>query len=75
MSGQGSTANVIAATCSFFLPGLGQLTQGRPFMALVHFVCTGILWFISLGTLGWVGHLWSCLDAAWFDNYRRYGAL
>ncbi len=25
--GQGSTGNVIAALCSFFIPGLGQLIQ------------------------------------------------
>ncbi len=26
--GQGSTGNVLAAICSFFIPGLGQLVQG-----------------------------------------------
>ena len=29
MAGQGSTGNVIAALASFFIPGLGQLIQGR----------------------------------------------
>jgi hypothetical protein len=29
MAGQGSTGNVIAALASFFIPGLGQLLQGR----------------------------------------------
>ena len=29
MSGQGSAGNVIAALASFFIPGLGQLLQGR----------------------------------------------
>jgi len=29
MTGQGSTGNVIAALASFFIPGLGQLLQGR----------------------------------------------
>jgi len=28
MDGQGSAGNVIAALCSFFVPGLGQLVQG-----------------------------------------------
>jgi hypothetical protein len=23
-----------------------------------------VLWFVSLGTLGWIMHLWSCLNAA-----------
>ena len=63
--GQGSTANVIAAVCSFFIPGLGQLVQGRPVMALVHFVLAALLWFVWIG---WLIHLWSILDAAWFKS-------
>ena len=61
MAGQGSTGNVIAALCSFFIPGLGQLIQGRLLMAALHFVLAGALWFILLG---WIIHLWSILDAA-----------
>lgn len=61
MAGQGSTGNVIAALASFFIPGLGQLIQGRLGMAIVHFVFAGLLWIILLG---WVIHLWSILDAA-----------
>jgi TM2 domain-containing membrane protein YozV len=63
MAGQGSAGNVIAALCSFFIPGLGQLLQGRPLLALVQFVLFGILWWFWLG---WLIHLWSCLDAAMF---------
>lgn len=63
MSGQGSTGNVIAAICSFFIPGLGQLVQGRPMIALIHFVLAAVLWWVLLG---WVIHLWSILDAALF---------
>ena len=61
MAGQGSTGNVIAALCSFFIPGLGQLIQGRLVMAAVHFVLAGALWFLLLG---WIIHLWSIVDAA-----------
>jgi TM2 domain-containing membrane protein YozV len=61
MSGQGSTGNVIAALASFFVPGLGQLIQGRLLMAIVQFVLAGVLWFFLLG---WLVHLWSVLDAA-----------
>jgi hypothetical protein len=32
MSGQGSGGNVLAALCSLFIPGLGQLLQGRLFI-------------------------------------------
>ena len=49
MAGRGSTGNVIAALASFFIPGLGQLLQGRLFMAIVHFVLAGALWFFMLG--------------------------
>jgi len=63
MSGQGSTGNVIAALASFFIPGLGQLLQGRLFMAATHFVLAGVLWIFLFG---WLIHLWSILDAATF---------
>ena len=63
MAGQGSGGNVIAALCSLFIPGLGQLLQGRLLMAIVHFVLAGALWFFLLG---WLIHLWSILDAAKF---------
>jgi len=65
LPGPGSAGNVLAAICSFFIPGLGQLVQGRPFMALIQFVLAGFLWFFLLG---WIIHLWSILDAA---LYRR----
>ena len=63
MAGQGSTGNVIAALCSFFIPGLGQLIQGRLLMAIIMFVLAGVLWIVLLG---WLIHLWSIIDAAMF---------
>jgi TM2 domain-containing membrane protein YozV len=61
MAEQGSIGNVLAALASFFIPGLGQLLQGRVLVALVHFVLAGVLWFFLLG---WIVHLWSIIDAA-----------
>jgi TM2 domain-containing membrane protein YozV len=61
MTGQGSTGNVIAALASFFIPGLGQLIQGRLIAAAIQFVLAGLLWLIWMG---WVVHLYSILDAA-----------
>ena len=61
MAGQGSGGNVIAALASFFIPGLGQLLQGRVLMAVIHFVLAAVLWIFLLG---WVIHLWSIIDAA-----------
>ncbi|MFH0910555.1 MAG: hypothetical protein V1918_03460, partial [Planctomycetota bacterium] len=66
MSGQGSAGNVIAALCSFFIPGLGQLLQGRLLKAVVQFVLAGILW---LFLLGWIIHIWSILCCKNFTSY------
>lgn len=68
-NGQGSAGNVIAALASFFIPGLGQLLQGRLFIAIVQFVFAAVLWLILLG---WVIHLWSIIDAALYEPPRRY---
>jgi TM2 domain-containing membrane protein YozV len=58
---QGSAGNVLAAVLSFFIPGLGQLTQGRLLAALVFFLFSGLLWLVLLG---WLGHILACFEAA-----------
>jgi TM2 domain-containing membrane protein YozV len=70
MSGQGSAGNVIAALCSFFIPGLGQLLQGRWIRGAIMFVAAAGLWFIMLG---WIIHLWSIVDAAMFTRPAAKG--
>ncbi|MET1254897.1 hypothetical protein [Aliikangiella maris] len=67
MSGQGSAGNVLAALCSFFIPGLGQLLQGRLLLAIVQFVLAAVMWIFLLG---WLIHLWSIIDAALFKPDR-----
>ncbi|MEP1448111.1 MAG: hypothetical protein ABJK37_18555 [Paraglaciecola sp.] len=75
MSGQGSGGNVIAAICNFFIPGLGQLVQGRILAAIVFFVlvsvnyslaATGILFFMAF--FGFIFHIWAIIDAARFKG-------
>jgi TM2 domain-containing membrane protein YozV len=63
-TGKGSTANVLAAICSFFLPGLGQLVQGRIWKALFHLLLTVVIWVITFTYGGWIMHIWSCYEAA-----------
>jgi len=65
MSRQGSAGNVLAALCSFFIPGLGQLLQGRVLLAAMQFGLAALLWIILLG---WVIHLWSVVSAARYTN-------
>jgi len=67
--GSGSCGNVIAALASFFIPGLGQLLQGRWLLAGFMFVMTALLWLILLG---WIIHLWSIIDAALYSKSERY---
>lgn len=75
MAGQGSGGNVIAAICNIFIPGLGQLVQGRILAALFFFVTTAVsyalgatvilffMWFV-----GGLLHLWAIIDAARFTR-------
>ena len=70
LSGRGSGGNVIAALASLLIPGLGQLAQGRILSALLQFILAGILWVLSFGLLGWVGHVLACLDAALWRGPR-----
>lgn len=69
--GPGSTGNIIAALCSLFIPGLGQLIQGRVLSALAWFAlaCIGfaITWLLTLSLLpfGWfLVSIFSCINAA-----------
>ncbi len=63
MPGQGSAGNILAALASLFIPGLGQLLQGRLFKAIFMFLLAAVLWIFLLG---WIIHLWSIIDAARF---------
>ena len=81
---QGSAGNVIAAVCSFFVPGLGQLVQGRLLMAIFQFCLAAVLWFFSRGVVdlrvrNWAGTLgvgvgvfaiWIGPDLLW-PHYRE----
>ena len=64
---QGSAGNVLAAAASFFLPGLGQLFQGRPLTAVLFFLASGLLWCFLLG---WLVHLLASLEAALWRGPR-----
>jgi TM2 domain-containing membrane protein YozV len=74
-TGHGSAGNVIAAICSFFVAGLGQLVQGRVLSAFLWFstACIAglVTWVLTLSLFpfGWfLVCLLSCINAA---LYRR----
>ena len=64
----GSTGNVIAALTNFFVPGLGQLIQGRIAAAAAFFLAVtigGALWFLIVpGIIAGIAYIWSIIDAA-----------
>jgi len=68
MSGQGSGGNVLAAICSFFIPGLGQLVQGRILPAILFFIGWAISWALVWIAIGWlmvpIVYIWCIVDAA-----------
>ncbi len=74
---RGSTGNVIAALVSFFIPGLGQLLQGRIVAAIVFFLIAALFWglgillgavsFGLLGFVGGIGHLLAALSCALYS--------
>jgi TM2 domain-containing membrane protein YozV len=72
MSGQGSGGNVIAALCNVFIPGLGQLVQGRILAAIIFFlVCAagyGLFFLVIPAFIAAIFHLWSIIDAAKFRS-------
>jgi TM2 domain-containing membrane protein YozV len=72
MAGQGSGGNVIAALCNVFIPGLGQLVQGRILAAIMFFLVCAVgyaLWFLIIpGIIAAIAHLWAIIDAAKFRS-------
>ncbi|WP_088332713.1 hypothetical protein [Lacimicrobium sp. SS2-24] len=75
MAGQGSGGNVIAAICNIFIPGLGQLVQGRILAALLFFVFVSVCYALSATVIlifmwipGALLHLWAIIDAAKFRS-------
>ncbi len=72
-NGPGSAGNILAALCSLFVPGLGQLVQGRVLSAVIWFIVAciafAITWLLTLSLLpfGWfLISLFSCIEAAMY---------
>lgn len=75
MFNTGSAGNVLAALCSVFIPGLGQLLQGRWLVAIVLFITIGVgywlWWFLVLpAVIAAMLHLYSIISAATFKGHQ-----
>ena len=64
-----SGGNVIAGLASFFLPGLGQLSQGRLLGGIAHFFLAAGLWIVALG---WIVHVGSAIEAARYNPETKH---
>ena len=53
----------VAAVLSVLLPGLGQLYNGHFIWGIIWFIITPGLWIGSAGTLGWIFHIVSAIQA------------
>lgn len=65
MARRGSAGNILAALVSFFVPGLGQLFQGRFLAAAVQF---GGWLALGLFGLGFIVRLISAVEAGMWDG-------
>jgi TM2 domain-containing membrane protein YozV len=53
----------LAAVLSLMLPGVGQFYTGHFIWGIIWFIITPGLWLGSGGTLGWIFHIFSAIQA------------
>ncbi|MDT5061408.1 MAG: hypothetical protein QOH63_1867 [Acidobacteriota bacterium] len=61
----------IAGLLSLLVPGLGQIYNGRVIIGLIWLIVTGATWIGSVGTLGWIVHLFSAYCAYSYAKEHR----
>ena len=61
-----------AAVLSAILPGLGQIYNGRILWAIFWLVITPGFWIGSGGTLGWICHILSAMQAYRYAQRHPY---
>lgn len=64
---RGGGGNIAASLLSLWIPGLGQVTQGRVKRGAAMFAGAAVLWVVLLG---WVVHIAAAVEAARWDPGR-----
>lgn len=59
------------AIASLFVPGLGQMNQGRTGAAIGHFLLGVLFWVGTFGLLGWLVNVCSAFNAAAWDAKEK----
>jgi TM2 domain-containing membrane protein YozV len=62
----------IAAVLSFFIPGVGQIYNGKILRGIFWLIVTPGIWIGTGGLLGWVCHLISAYTAYSYASRHRY---
>jgi len=63
MNKHGSKAPVLAGILSLLIPGIGQIYNGQWLWGIFWLIATGVSWIGTVGTLGWIAHLFSAFFA------------
>jgi TM2 domain-containing membrane protein YozV len=63
-----------AAVLSFFLPGLGQIYNGKFLRGIFWLIITPGFWIGTGGTLGWICHLISAYTAYTYARSQSHAA-
>jgi len=61
----------VAAVLSFFIPGVGQIYNGKFLRGIFWLIVTPGLWIGSAGTLGWICHIIAAYTAyRWAETHQ-----
>jgi len=61
-----------AAVLSFFIPGVGQIYNGKILRGIFWLIITPGFWLGTGGTLGWVCHIISAYTAYSYAKSHKY---
>src|SRR4029077_19826386 len=58
----------LAAVLSFFIPGVGQIYNGKILRGIFWLIVTPGVWIGTGGLFGWVCHIISAAPAFWYES-------
>ena len=62
----------VAAVLSFFIPGVGQIYNGKILRGIFWLIVTPGLWLMTGGIFGWICHLLSAFTAYHYAKNHPY---
>jgi TM2 domain-containing membrane protein YozV len=62
----------VAAVLSFFIPGVGQIYNGKIIRGVFWLIVTPGLWIATGGVFGWIRHIISACTAYYYAKSHPY---